>query len=404
MKKAYVRTYGCRQNHSDSEKIVAALELQGYAIVGEVELADLIIFNTCAVRKGAEERVYGNIGALKPLKKQKPHIKIAVCGCMAMRAEVQERLRKSYPYINLVFGTNDIHNLSENLEKAEKKRIFLQNNDENVHELQSRHEHKVIANVPIMYGCNNFCSYCIVPLTRGRERSRQASAIIDEIRGLAVKGYKEVLLLGQNVNSYHSPPSLRGGTQSVPTKQSSDFPDLLLRISQIDGIKRIRFISSHPKDFSDMLLDVMADSDNICKQLHLPFQAGSNKVLADMNRKYTREHYIGLIEKARAKIPNLTITSDVIVGFPTETQDDFEDTYRLVEDLRFDGLFTFVYSKRSGTSAAEMAFVLSKEQIKLWITKFVFPPPQSALNPPGVAVPNPPKEMSRSCAPSQIGV
>ncbi|MCL2739852.1 MAG: tRNA (N6-isopentenyl adenosine(37)-C2)-methylthiotransferase MiaB [Oscillospiraceae bacterium] len=363
MKKACVITYGCRQNISDSEKIEAALEQQGYSIIEETAEADLVIFNTCAVREGAEERVYGNIGALKALKKTQPGMKIAVCGCMAARSEVQEKIKKSFPYVNLVFGTNDIHNLQELLEKAEKKRTFKANDNEQVHELESRRQKGgVIANVPIMYGCNNFCSYCIVPHVRGRERSRAAADILNEIRNLAEEGYKEVLLLGQNVNSYKettpspSAPPLR--------RMGIDFPELLCKVAEVDGIERIRFISSHPKDFSDKLIEVMASNNKICKQLHLPFQAGSNKVLADMNRGYTREHYISLIEKARAAMPNLAITSDVIVGFPTETQEDFEQSLELIKFLKLDSLFSFIYSKRSGTPAAEMDFALSQEQIK----------------------------------------
>jgi len=349
MKKACVVTYGCRQNVSDSEKLMAALEDLGYEIIEDVEIADLVIFNTCSVREGAEERVYGNIGALKPIKKMRPDMKIAVCGCMASRAEVQERIKKSFPYVNLVFGTNDYHRLGELLESADKKRTFERNEDIKVHEIKAKNAKGPIVNVPIMYGCNNFCSYCIVPYVRGSERSRDWGQIVNEIRQLAREGKKEVLLLGQNVNSY---------------RDSISFPQLLDKVAEVDGIERIRFISSHPKDFSDELIEIMAKNDKVCKQLHLPFQAGSNRVLKDMNRKYSREHYISLIEKARDAMPNLVITSDVIVGFPTERQEDFEETLDLVKTLKLDSLFTFIYSKRSGTPAADMKFELSEEQIK----------------------------------------
>jgi len=347
---ACVITYGCRQNVSDSEKIEASLEAQGYSIIDAPDEADLVIFNTCAVREGAEERVYGNIGALKPLKKRRPDMKIVVCGCMAARVEVQEKIKRSFPYVSLVFGTNDIHNLQELLEIASAKRTFKANDDERIYEIKARRRQgEVIANVPIMYGCNNFCSYCIVPYVRGRERSRASEAIFNEVRELAENGYKEVLLLGQNVNSYNS---------------DMDFSELLCKVSELDGIERIRFISSHPKDFSEKLIDVMVSNDKICNQLHLPFQAGSNKVLEDMNRGYTREQYIDLIKKARERMPDLAITSDIIVGFPTETQEDFEDTLKLVKELKLDSLFTFIYSKRSGTPASKMEFALSEEKIK----------------------------------------
>jgi len=347
--KACVITYGCRQNVSDGEKLSFALEDLGYDIIEDVQAADLVIFNTCSVREGAEERVYGNIGALKPIKKMRPNMKIAVCGCMATRAEVQDRIKKSFPYVNLVFGTNDYHRLGELLESADKKRVFEQNEDIKVHEIKAKNTKGPIANVPIMYGCNNFCSYCIVPYVRGGERSRDWEAIANEVRELSREGKKEILLLGQNVNSYRS---------------DITFPQLLEKMAEIDGIERIRFISSHPKDFSDELIDVMEKNDKVCKALHLPFQAGSNRVLKDMNRKYSREHYISLIEKARAAMPNLVITSDVIVGFPTERQEDFEETLDLVKTLKLDSLFTFIYSKRSGTPAADMKFEQSAEQIK----------------------------------------
>ena len=351
MKRAMIITYGCKQNESDSEKMKGVLRGMGYEICEKQVDADLIIFNTCAVREGAEDRVYGNVGALKPLKIRKPELIIGVGGCMSARPEVAERLKKSFSHVSLVFGTNAVHDLPRLVAEAERGRVFVGNENEEIHELVGAvRESKVIANVPIMYGCDNFCTYCIVPHVRGRERSRKVADIIEEVRGLAAEGYKEVLLLGQNVNSYKD-----GGI---------GFPALLEEICKIDGIRRIRFTSSHPKDFSSELIRVMAENEKICKQLHLPFQSGSDKILSDMNRGYTRQQYIDSINAARAAMPKLVVSSDVIVGFPSETQEDFEDTLSLISELRLDHLFTFIYSKRSGTAAAEMESVLDEEQVK----------------------------------------
>ncbi|GHV16223.1 tRNA-2-methylthio-N(6)-dimethylallyladenosine synthase [Clostridia bacterium] len=349
-KKALIITYGCRQNTSDSEKIKGVLQSIGYEFCDKQIDSDLIIFNTCAVREGAEDRVYGNIGALKALKLKKPDLVIAICGCMAARSEVADKIKRSFSHVNLVFGTNAIHKLPQMLAQSESGRVFAKEEDEEIYEnLSTIHDSKVIANVPIMYGCNNFCTYCIVPYVRGRERSRNAEDIINEVRNLAKNGFKEILLLGQNVNSYSS---------------TIDFPELLLALSEIDGIARIRFLSSHPKDFSPKLITAMSRSSKICKQLHLPFQSGSDKVLEAMNRKYTRAHYIELINMARQAMPNIVISTDTIVGFPSETQADFEETLSLVQELRLDMLFTFIYSKRSGTPAADIPQILSNSQIK----------------------------------------
>jgi tRNA-2-methylthio-N6-dimethylallyladenosine synthase len=351
MKKAMIITYGCKQNESDSEKIKGVLQSIGYELCEEQADADLIIFNTCAVREGAEDRVYGNVGALKSLKTRKPGLIIGVCGCMAARPEVADKFKHSFPHVNLVFGTNAIHNLPQMLEQASVRRVFATSEDEEIHELSEMvRDSKVTANVPIMYGCDNFCTYCIVPHVRGRERSRKAEDIVTEVKVLAEDGYKEILLLGQNVNSYND--------------GDIGFPELLEKLCEIDGIRRIRFISSHPKDFSPELIRVMASNQKICKQLHLPFQSGSDKILADMNRNYTCAVYIESINAAREAMPGLVVSSDVIVGFPTEEQENFEDTLRLIEELRPDMLFMFIYSKRSGTPAAEMEQVMPEEQVK----------------------------------------
>ncbi|MDR1100821.1 MAG: tRNA (N6-isopentenyl adenosine(37)-C2)-methylthiotransferase MiaB [Clostridiales bacterium] len=350
MKKALVITYGCRQNLSDSEKIKGVLQNMNYEFCENPEDADLILFNTCAVRAGAEDRVYGNIGALKKLKLQNPGLIIAVCGCMTSQRRVAAKIKKSFPHVNLIFGTNSVHLLPQMLNNAENTHIFHEREDDDVYEnIPSLRENKIVANLPIMFGCNNFCSYCVVPYVRGRERSRKTEDIINEARILAARGYKELQLLGQNVNSYSG---------------DLNFPQLLSKLAKINGIERIRFISSHPKDFSPELISVMADNKKICKQLHLPFQSGSDRILKKMNRTYTRAHYVGLIESVRRAIPDIAISSDVIVGFPNEEQSDFEDTLSLINKLRLDMLFTFIYSKREGTPAAKMEPILSMEQTK----------------------------------------
>lgn len=358
VKLACVITYGCRQNESDSEKIKGSLEGLGYGFTDDTTLADVIIFNTCAVRAGAEDRVYSNVGKLKVLKKQKPHLLIGICGCMTEQSGAVDKIKKSFPYVDFVFGTNAMHRLPQIIEKSIHGRVFDTKSDENIYEgLQVKRSNVIISNVPIMYGCNNFCSYCIVPYVRGRERSRAARDITAEIEGLVSRGCKEVLLLGQNVNSYFD--------------GENNFAALLRQINDIEGLLRIRFISSHPKDFSDELLEVMADCGRVCKQLHLPFQAGSNRVLEKMNRGYTREQYLGILSAARAKIPDITITSDVIVGFPSETQEDFENTMSLIQEARFDLLFTFIYSPREGTPASLMPALLTDEQIKMNFERLV---------------------------------
>lgn len=354
---ALIETYGCQQNEADSEKIAGMLEMMGYQFTTEREEADLIVFNTCCVRENAEQRLLGNIGALKGLKRRKPGLMIGVCGCMMQQEHIVELIKSKYRHVDMVFGTHTLYKFPEILQRAisEKGRIIdIEDCEGSIFEgYPARREDKNKAWVSIMYGCNNFCSYCVVPYVRGRERSRRPEDIISEIIGLAGKGFKEVTLLGQNVNSYGK--DLGTGV---------DFADLLEKVNGIKGIKRIRFMTSHPKDISDKLIDVMANCENVCPHLHLPVQSGSDKVLKGMNRQYTCEKYLRIIDRVREKIPGIAITSDIIVGFPTETQQDFEQTLELVKKVEFDSLFTFIYSPRKGTAAEKLEPVLDEEAVK----------------------------------------
>ncbi|MBQ2897639.1 MAG: tRNA (N6-isopentenyl adenosine(37)-C2)-methylthiotransferase MiaB [Clostridia bacterium] len=355
-KTACVVTYGCQQNENDSERLKGMLLNMGYTLTEDRENANVILFNTCAVRDNAEQKLKGNVGALKFLKtKRKKDVIIGVCGCMAQQPKVAQQLSEKFRHIDMIFGTHSIYRFPEILKAALKKRVkdVIESDGVIAEDIPVSRDDKHKAWVSVMYGCNNFCTYCIVPYVRGRERSRDVDAILSEIKQLASQGYKEITLLGQNVNSYGK--DLEG---------KPDFAYLLEQVNKIDGIERIRFATSHPKDISDRLISVMAECDKVCPQLHLPFQSGSNKVLRDMNRGYTREKYLEIIKKLREKIPDIALTSDVIVGFPTETNEDFEDTVSLVKEVGFDGLFTFIYSKRDGTKAALMEPVLSDEQIK----------------------------------------
>lgn len=354
---ALVETYGCQQNEADSEKIAGILETMGYDFTACREEADLIVLNTCCVRESAEQRLLGNIGALKGLKKRKPELLIGVCGCMMQQEHIVELIKSKYKHVDMVFGTHTLYKFPEILQRAmdERERIIeVEDCEGNIFEgYPVRREDKNKAWVSIMYGCNNFCSYCVVPYVRGRERSRRPEDIISEIIELAGKGFKEVTLLGQNVNSY-----------GKDLGEDVDFADLLEKVNGIRGIKRIRFMTSHPKDISDKLIDVMANCENVCPHLHLPVQSGSDKVLKDMNRKYTCEKYLKIIDRVREKIPGIAITSDIIVGFPTETQQDFEQTLELVKKVEFDSLFTFIYSPRKGTAAEKLGPVLGEEAVK----------------------------------------
>ncbi len=341
---ACVRTYGCQQNVADSERMKGMLAEIGFLFTDDPENADLVLFNTCAVREHAEKKVFGNIGALKPLKAAKPEMLIVLCGCMMQQERVQKELKSKYKHVDIVFGPSMIPMLPQMIEEAilSKIKIFTREEiSEIAEDLPIVRDEKHKAWVSVMYGCNNFCTYCIVPYVRGRERSRRSDKILDEIRALVRDGYRDITLLGQNVNSYGK--DLDG---------EMDFADLLYAIDKIEGDFWIRFTTSHPKDCSIKLLDAMAACKKVCHQLQLPFQSGSNKILEDMNRHYTAESYYSLIEYARKVMPDVVVTSDVIVGFPGETEEDFEETLNLVRKVEFDNLFTFLYSKRSGTKAA----------------------------------------------------
>ena len=342
---AFVHSYGCQQNVNDGERIKGVLMDIGYGLCDKPEDADLILFNTCAVREHAEQRVFGNVGALKGLKEKKHGLIIGLCGCMANQKHVVEKLRQSYPYVDLVFGVDGIDTLPQLIaQKLQKhKRVLMEPAQRPVivENIPIRRESEFRAWLPIMYGCDNFCTYCIVPYVRGRERSRYPEEIEKELRELVAAGYREITLLGQNVNSY-------GKDLGIDV----DFSDLLRRLNAVPGDFWLRFMTSHPKDASPKLFSAMAECDKVAKQLHLPFQSGSDEILRRMNRRYTAEHYKSLIADAREKMPDITLSSDIIVGFPGETDEDFEQTLRLVQDTRFDLLFTFLYSPRTGTPAA----------------------------------------------------
>ena len=338
---AFVHSYGCQQNVNDGERIKGVLVDIGYGLCDKPEDADLILFNTCAVREHAEQRVFGNVGALKGLKEKKRGLMIGLCGCMANQKHVVEKLRKSYPYVDLVFGVDGIDTLPQLIaQKLQKHKRVLMVIVENI---PIRRESEFRAWLPIMYGCDNFCTYCIVPYVRGREKSRKPGDILAEFRGLVEAGYKEITLLGQNVNSYG-----KGLEEQV------DFADLLNLLCAVPGDYQIRFMTSHPKDASHKLIDTIAAQPHLCKHLHLPVQCGSDELLKRMNRHYTIGQYMELIEYARKKVPGITFSSDIIVGFPGETEEDFQGTLELVKKVGYMQLFTFIYSKRTGTKAAEM--------------------------------------------------
>ena len=352
---AWVDTYGCQQNEADSELLRGMLADMGYDMTDSEQEADVIVINTCAIREHAEQRVFGNVGALVHTKRRKPSQIICICGCMAQEPHVAERLRKSYQHVDLVFGPQALWRFPEFLRRVylRRGRVFETESSEGAiaEGLPVRRSGSIKAWVSIMYGCNNFCSYCIVPYVRGRERSREPEIILNEIRQLAEQGYKDITLLGQNVNSYGK--DLPGGM---------DFPDLLEAAAAIPGDFLLRFMTSHPKDATDKLFDVMARCGKVAPVIHLPFQSGSTRVLTAMNRRYTREQYLARVAALRARIPDVVLTSDVIVGFPGETTPEFEETLSLIEEVRFDALFTFIYSPRKGTPAAELPDPMSKEE------------------------------------------
>ncbi len=353
---ACTRTFGCQMNARDSEKLVGILETVGYEIT-ENENADFVIFNTCTVRDNANQRVYGRLGALNGYKRRNPHMKIALCGCMMQESAVIDKLKKSYGFVDLIFGTHNIYKFAELLTSCfEREGMVIdiwQDTDKIVEDLPVERKYPFKSGINIMFGCNNFCSYCIVPYVRGRERSREQGDIIREIEELVADGVVEVMLLGQNVNSY-------GKNLKNPTT----FAQLLRQVEKIEGLKRIRFMTSHPKDLSEELIQVMKESNKICRHLHLPLQSGSTKILKGMNRCYTKEQYLELALRIRKEIPDISLTTDIIVGFPGETMEDAEDTMDVIRKVKYDNAFTFIYSKRTGTPAAAMENQVAKEQVK----------------------------------------
>ena len=360
----HVATFGCQMNAHDSEKLKGILMASGF-VEGSEDEADFIIYNTCTVRENADLRVYGRLGYLNGLKKKRPGLKIALCGCMMQEAHVVEKIRRSYPFVDLVFGTHNLYTFPELLNrllKGEKQIIDVwEDGAGEAESLPSVRNYTFKSGVNIMFGCNNFCTYCIVPYVRGRERSRRPEDILDECRRLVSEGVIEVMLLGQNVNSYGK--NLEGEPVS--------FARLLKEVAAIEGLERVRFMTSHPKDLSDELIEVMASTPKICHHLHLPVQSGSTGLLKVMNRRYSREAYLDLVARIRAAVPDISLTTDVIVGFPGETEEDFADTLSLIEACGFDSVFTFEYSRRTGTPAASMENQVPAEVVKARLSRLL---------------------------------
>lgn len=352
--KYYIETWGCQMNEEDSEKLSGMLINLGYSKTNAKESADVIIFNTCCVRENAEFKVYGNLGELKKLKKDKPSLIISVCGCMMQQEGMAEAILKKYSFVDIIFGTHNFHKFPEYLHRVlqeGKSIIEVSNREEGIIEgMPVERANNIKAYVTIMYGCNNFCTYCIVPFVRGRERSRKPIDIENEIKDLVKRGYKDITLLGQNVNSY--------GKDLEP---KFDFSDLLRKVNTIPSIERVRFMTSHPKDLSSKVIDTIVECVNVCEHVHLPVQSGSSRLLKKMNRNYTREEYIALINEIRVKIPNVAITTDIIIGFPGESEEDLLETLSLVKEVQFDSAFTYIYSKRKGTPAYEMTDQIPEE-------------------------------------------
>ncbi|MCI0183668.1 tRNA (N6-isopentenyl adenosine(37)-C2)-methylthiotransferase MiaB [Sulfoacidibacillus ferrooxidans] len=352
-KRYMIRTYGCQMNAHDTEVMAGLLETMGYEPTHDETLADLILFNTCAVRENAENKVFGEVGRVRPLKHLNPELLIGVCGCMPQEKAVQEKIQKTYPWIDLAFGTHNLHRLPELIETARaSQETVLEVWDKAQYildDLPKARKDGIHAWVNIQYGCNKFCTYCIVPYTRGRERSRTLSSIVEEVKGLVDSGYKEITVLGQNVNDY----GIDLG--------DADFSDLLRAVGGVDGVERVRFTTSNPWNFSDRVIAAIAETKTVCEHIHLPVQSGSNDVLRKMNRGYTREYYAKLVEKIRTAIPHVSLTTDLIVGFPTETEADFEQTLALVQEMSYDTAYTFIYSPRPGTPAARYEDPISAE-------------------------------------------
>lgn len=358
----HIVTYGCQMNVHESEKISFILENMGYQFTPNREDADVIVFNTCAIREGAEERVFGNVGALKKLKKSRPELVIAVCGCMTQKEETAKRFKQKFPFVDVILGTFNLHKIGEYIAKAKNQKVFELWSEGELDEEQGYNRSSgKNAWVNIMQGCNNFCTYCIVPYVRGREHSRSVENILSEVKQIAASGqYDKITLLGQNVNSY--------GKDLSP---SVSFAELLRLVTAANGDFKVGFMTSHPKDLTDELIEEIATNDKVLKEIHLPAQSGNNRILKLMNRKYTREHYLSIIEKIKSRIPNVKITSDFIVGFPTETEEEFEDTMSLVEKVKFDGIFAFMYSPREGTVAAKMEGQIPLEVKKQRVNKLL---------------------------------
>ena len=351
-----IRTHGCQMNEHDTEIMSGMLEEMGYRPTSELEEADFVLYNTCAVRENAEDKVFGHIGTLKPMKAKNPNLMIGLCGCMAQEDVVREKIREKHPHVDIVFGTHNVHMLPELIEQAHdtKNTIFevWDKSDATIENLPKIRKDKIRAWVNIQYGCNKFCTYCIVPFTRGAERSRLPEDVLEEVRGLAAEGYREITLLGQNVNDY----GLDLG--------NVDFADLLDQVAQVEGLKRIRFTTSNPWNFTDKMIDTIARHENICNHIHLPAQSGNSQVLRRMKRGYTREEYLDLVRRVKARIPNATLTTDIIVGFPGETEEQFLDTVSLLETVRYDGAFTFIYSPRANTPATRLPDDVTEDEKK----------------------------------------
>ena len=343
----YILTMGCQLNENDSEKICGMIENMGYSKTDDLNEADLVLFNTCCVRENAEDKLFGKLGEVKKIKEKRGTI-IAIGGCMMQEKHIQEKLKKSYPFFDIIFGTHTIHKFPEDLYRVMQNEKQIQDildiDGEIIEGLPIKRNDKIRASVTIMNGCNNFCTYCIVPYVRGRERSRDPEDIINEVKSLAKEGYKEITLLGQNVNSYKG-----NGNLGI-----NRFSELLRAVNEIDGLERIRFISPHPKDFTDDVIDAIAKCEKVCKLVHLPLQSGSTNILKIMNRRYTKEQYLELVEKMKARIPKLTLSTDIIVGFPGETEEDFEDTLDVIRKVKYEQVYMFIYSRRVGTPGDKM--------------------------------------------------
>lgn len=360
--RAFTHSYGCQANANDGEKINGMLAEMGYVFTESISDADFVLYNTCAIRKGAEDKIFGKVGELQHEKRKRSDMIIALCGCMMQQEHISAKIKKSYPFVDLIFGTHALYKFPELVYEAltAEKRIFCTDEDEAIiaEGFPAVRKNKALASIQIMYGCDNFCTYCVVPYVRGREHSRRPKYILDEVRALVGDGCKEITLLGQNVNSY-----------GKGLAEDTNFPQLLREICDIEGDFRVRFMTSHPKDCTHGLIDAIADCDKLCKHIHLPVQSGSNRILKLMNRHYTREEYTELVNYAKSKIPGVTFTSDIIIGFPGETHEDIQETISLIKAVQYDTLFTFIYSKREGTKAALFDDPVPDKEKNLWFNE-----------------------------------